>query len=156
MLTQERVHELLSYDPVSGVFIWLKQRGKVKVGSVAGNPSTGGYTQITIDGVAYMAHRLAWFYVTGEWPRRIDHEDTDRSNNRWGNLRKATHRQNLANAKKKQSSTFALKGVGRGTRLNPFRARFAGTHLGVFKTEEKANAAYLRAAQKAHGEFARG
>jgi len=35
-LTVERLHELLDYDPATGVFTWLEQRGRVKAGDVAG------------------------------------------------------------------------------------------------------------------------
>lgn len=157
-LTAEHLRNILTYDPETGLWEWLPRIGNAQFGGPAGTLHPSGYVYICIDGRSYAASRLAWLYMTGEWPpRRVDHKDTVRSNNRWANFRLATHRQNLANAKMKKNSGFSLKGVGRsGSRKKPFRARFGGRHLGVFRTEEEANAEYFRAAQKAHGEFARG
>jgi len=35
-LAAERLHELLDYDPDTGVFTWLEKRGRVRAGDVAG------------------------------------------------------------------------------------------------------------------------
>ena len=55
------------------------------------------YQRITIGGYDYYAHRLAWFYVYGEWPvNELDHIDEDKENNAIDNLREATHAENLS------------------------------------------------------------
>ena len=71
---------------------------KVRAGDVAGTLAVDRYRKITIKRKKYRAHQLAWLYMTGEWcPLLIDHRDGDPSNNRWGNLRRATVSQSNAN-----------------------------------------------------------
>ena len=64
MITQQELKKWLRYYPDSGDFIWL--RG-VRVGRLAGYRSNFGYL-ITILGKTYTARRLAWLYMTGEFP----------------------------------------------------------------------------------------
>jgi hypothetical protein len=65
-----------------------------------------------IDGENYLAHRLIWRMVTGEWPtHQIDHEDRDRANNRWKNIRPATNKQNSENLTVRSDSTSGVTGV---------------------------------------------
>lgn len=161
MLTLARLREVLRYDPESGLWTWLVDRSpKVSAGVPAGYPSTGGYIQIYIDGAYYMAHRLAWFYVNGEWPpRRLDHENRTPADNRWINLRLATRSQNAANSKVRRNNELGLKGVVRTLRKHkPFRAMVTKkgrrVHVGYFKTPEQASAAYFKKAQELFGEFA--
>ena len=100
MLTHERLLQLLTYDPVTGVFRWRYSRRGCSAGAVAGRVKPDGYRQIMLDSRAYYAQRLALFYVTGEWPEReVDHKDGCRDNNAWSNLRDATRRQNMWNTK---------------------------------------------------------
>lgn len=68
----DRLREVLEYDQATGVFVWkVKTAKKVVVGSVAGveKPTGSGiYRYVAVDGVRYLAHRLAWFHVHGKWP----------------------------------------------------------------------------------------
>ncbi|MCK9994454.1 MAG: hypothetical protein Dbin4_02974, partial [Alphaproteobacteria bacterium] len=98
-LTQSRLKELLHYDPDTGVFTRRVQTSSnARVGDVAGCLHPEGYRHIQIDGKRYAAHRLAWLYMTGEWPtNQLDHLNGVRDDNRWGNLREATHGQNQQN-----------------------------------------------------------
>lgn len=161
MLTRERLCEVLKYDPETGAWIWLPRIGNAQFGGPAGSVCSGGYIQIVIDGVAYMAHRLAWLYMTGEWPsRRPDHKDTDPANNRWSNLRLATRSQNAANRKVHRNNSLGFKGVVLTLRkLKPYRATITCKgrrhSIGYFKTAAAANAAYEQRARELFGEFAR-
>src|SRR5437762_757247 len=93
-LSQDRLKELLEYDPETGLFKWLQaSNGRIKVGDIAGSEDSKGYIIIGIGGVRFKAHQLAWFYIHGEW-RMIDHKDWPRSNNAINNLRPATYSQN--------------------------------------------------------------
>jgi hypothetical protein len=173
MLTAERLRELLHYDPETGAFTWRprevrsgaertdKSWNSAHAGKEAGCVSKAlGYRIIRIDQRDYYAHRLAFLYMKGRWPKgRLDHEDTDRSNNKWKNLRKATHSQNLANRGRCRTNTTGFKGV----RFHKQRRRYTAQivvnykqhYLGLFDTPEEAHAAYCTAAEKHFGEFAR-
>jgi hypothetical protein len=163
MITADMVREALSYDLDSGVFRWAKRINKKTVpGRVAGYRPDGGYAQIRIAGKLYKAHRLAWLWMTGEWPSgEVDHKDRDRSNNRWLNLRLASPSENKCNIGKLSNNSTGYKGVCFQPRAThrPYTAeiRFKGVrrYLGSFRTAEEAHAAYRRAAEQQHGEFAR-
>lgn len=160
-LAAERVRELLSYDPDTGVFTWLVslagRGGGVQIGKVAGSIDTKGRRQIKIDGHAYFAHRLAFLWMTGEWPAdQVDHRDRDHSNNRWLNLREASPSQNAMNRK-----PFRPKhDLPRGAHALP-SGRYAACiqldgrlrHIGVFDTAEAAHTAYETKAREVHGAF---
>ena len=155
-LTAEHLREVLSYDPSTGVFTWRKARPKVRAGMVAGGDCRG-YTVIRIDLVLYQAHRLAWLYVHGRWPKElIDHINGNPSDNRLCNLPEATQSQNMGNARLRKKSKSGFKGVR--SSCSKWIAYLGGhkyKHLGTFDTPEEAHAAYLAAAQERHGEFAR-
>ncbi len=113
-----------------------------------------------VAGKMYKAHRLAWFYMTGEWPPdQIDHIDGDRDNNRLVNLRKATNAQNGANARLSKNNSSGFKGVSFDTSVGRWRASIRRNrqlhYLGFFNTPEEAHAAYASAAVQLFGEFAR-
>ena len=100
MLSQKRLKELLSYDPETGRFTRkISSSNSVKAGDIAGgDSSTTGYWRISVDNIRYAEHRLAWFYMTGLWPKhQIDHIDHIRANNKWANLREVTHAENQKN-----------------------------------------------------------
>lgn len=160
-LTRSRLMEALTYCPATGVFRWRislhGHGGAIEPGDVAGK-CCDGYRVIGIDGGRYLAHRLAWLYMTGEWPSAfVDHRSLDRSDNRWENLRLATHTQNQANKHCRSDSFIGLKGVRRCRGRWQARIKIDGIekHLGTFDSPERAHAAYLRAAVHAFGEFAR-
>ena len=108
----------------------------------------------------FLAHRLAYALQLGFHPTaEVDHEDTDRTNNRFSNLRDATRSQNVAN---RVPVTRALpKGVTYVARCRqkPFRAQITAggrsRHIGNFATPEEAAAAYEVEAIKAFGEYYR-
>ena len=100
ILSQVRLHELLSYNKKTGVFVWLKFRqAKARPGIAAGFNHPSGHRIIRIDGMNFYAHRLAWIYVHGPIPDGllIDHINGQRADNRIDNLRTVTHLQNMQN-----------------------------------------------------------
>lgn len=161
--SQEYLRSILDYDPTSGIFTW-KWRADMprnwnmrRAGKPAGSLSKRGYVNIMIDDVGYRAHRLAWMFVHGSVPFEIDHEDGHGDHNWLSNLREADHFQNMQN---KRGQGRGLKGVSRWRGRFAASIRSGGTpgklqHLGIFATEEAAHAAYVAAAQKLFGEFAR-
>ena len=96
-ITQERLKELLEYNPDTGIFKWKVSRRNTRKGATAGTVNHG-YIRIQIDGKIYMAHRLAYLYMTGNFPEhQIDHDDRTRNNNKWLNINSATQSQNMQN-----------------------------------------------------------
>lgn len=158
-LTAERLKTVLCYEPETGHWYWLvTKRNIYPAGSRAGTTKLNGYVYVCIDRKLYLAHRLAWFYMTGGWPvDDIDHIDRNRQNNKWANLREATRAQNMANLTKHKDSISGYKGVSWHKRGKKWHAqiRSNGTkfHLGLFSSKEEAYAAYVTAATKLHGEF---
>jgi len=116
---------------------------------------------ITVLGTKHLAHRLAWLYMTGSWPNSdIDHEDRDRSNNAWRNLRLATKQQNARNRTITSNNTSGVKGVSWDKEKQRFQARLGcsgkNIHVGYFSTLAEAATARHAAATEAYGEFANG
>lgn len=157
-LTHARLKELLEYDPSTGVFKWIAQRGRSKAGDVAGADHHSGYWRIRIDGILHNAHRLAWLYMTGAWPEHdIDHINNIKSDNRFANLRKATRSQNIANRAVPHPNPTGFKGVrfNGASYTASITVKRKARFLGAFDTPEEASAAFSRAAAEAFGEFAR-
>lgn len=161
-LTQEHLKSLLSYEKDTGVFTWRVAHHRIRVGMTAGSLSKEGYIRITVARRRFMAHALAWLYMTGEYVvRGIDHRDTVRNNNRWTNLRRATLSQNSMNVGVRSDNALGIKCVQRkkGKNVRPFYATitFDGRQrqLGYFDTIEEAAESYRIAALKHFGEFAR-
>lgn len=154
MLTVERLKQLLHYDPETGVWTRIKSAGRYPVGSIVGCVQKHGYHTIKVDKKLYLAHRLVYFYMCGEWPQsEIDHRDLDKTNNKWSNLRCSTRPLNLANQAVRKTNKLGIKGVHevRGR----FRALHKNKHLGYFRTVEEASAAYAKAATAYAKDFAR-
>lgn len=155
-ISRKRLKTLLHYDPETGELTRLKNATRSDlVGQAAGTITTHGYVSVCVDGQAYQAHVLIWYYVTGRWPPRfLDHENTVRHNNRWTNLRLATRQQNNANSVVSKNNLLRVKGVRRISK-NRFNARLGQKSLGCFSTVAAASAAYESAAERAYGAFAR-
>lgn len=160
-LTAARVKDLLLYSPTDGSFVWRKSTAQcVQVGAAAGGYDAHGYLRIKIGGKCYKAHRLAWLYEYGEWPiGHLDHANGQRDDNRIANLRLATPAQNRRNSRRAKNNTSGFKGVtfhkGSGRWRASIQVDRRAVTLGGFVTAEDAYAAYVAAAKRYFGEFAR-
>lgn len=159
-ITQAELKEWLSYNPETGHFTWIKPYKKRSVGKQAGNLNKRlGYVQIRLHKKLYYAHRLAWLYMTGEWPKdEVDHRMGNRADNRWSELRAATHAQNGSNLSTSGRGKNKYKGVhvAQGKYIQARIMKHGKFHyLGTFQTEEEAAEAYRKAAKEMFGEFAR-
>jgi len=148
-LTKERLEELFFIDIEKGTFTWKANTGgKGKRDKQAGCLMHNGYVKIGIDGKEYLAHRLMWLYVNGEFPIiNLDHIDRCRSNNCISNLRLATPKQNAENMFRTSTNKSGYRGVHFNKRLQnkPWSANIMHNkktiHIGYFKTAEEASIA---------------
>lgn len=159
MFTQEQLKEVVAYNPETGIFTRLVAsgyRGCYKAGNEIGSPNALGYIETTLLGKRVALHRLAWFYMTGEWPKgHIDHLDGNRGRNVWLNLRDVTRKVNQQNMRKatRASNTGMLgASLDRLTGKYVARIRHEGKYLnlGRFDTAEEAHAAYVEAKRRLH------
>jgi hypothetical protein len=142
-LTQERLKEVLHYNPETGVFTWIVSPAhRVKVGDVAGSICGNGYRLISIDSVKYKAHRLAWLYVYGYLPEHgVDHKDRVKVHNQIDNLREASQQCNMRNTGNFSDNTSGVKGVNYHKPTGKWRAYininrkniYLGVHLSFFE-----------------------
>ena len=155
----ERLRELLDYNPETGNFVWRKTFFRMKEGVLAGTAHSNGYWSLRVERKPYLAHRVAWFFVNGEWPAGlIDHINGDRRDNRIANLRIANQSENIANSKRFSTNSSGFKGVSK-TATGRWRAYIVKNYrqiwLGVFDSPELAHDAYKAAAISLQGDFAR-
>lgn len=165
-LTHEYLTSRYSYDPITGEFRFksaaIVQRVR-DVGRVPGGvTSNNGYKRwrIEILGKSYTAARLAWFYMTGEWPKeQIDHIDKNSLNNAFANLREANSSENTRNHGKRAHNTSGWKGVSWHKSVGKWHAHIGYNNkkisLGYFDDVREAAEEYMFAALELHGEFAR-
>ena len=105
----------ISYDPETGLFKWNASIGTKKSGSHAGTVLTAcnkKYISIQINKKQYLAHRLAWLFINGEWPAdQVDHIDGCGLNNKISNLRSVTRIENSKNTRLNTKNTSGHFGV---------------------------------------------
>jgi hypothetical protein len=156
-----RVRELFHYDPATGIFIRrirLAQRHQAgdRADFLITKGNNTGYYRISFDSKRYMAHRVAWLYVYGEWPKQdIDHINGNPGDNRIENLRDVPNRINRQNMRRPRGpSQSGLLGVFMHKESGKWRARIQvnmkAIHIGLFDTPEEAHEAYLKAKRKYH------
>ena len=153
-LTQEYLQHVLHYDPETGIWTWRNpiSRSKMRPGDIAGRITSQGRRQIRIASGFYYSSRLAWLYMTGEWPEdQIDHINRIRDDDRWINLRAASQSQNSYNRAWAEES-----GEWRGIRCcgKQFAACIGGKYLGLFKTFDEAKIARDAELELRAGQFA--
>lgn len=156
MLNQLRLKELLHYNPDTGIFTNLVKRGHARVGAAAGSICGTGYRYISIGHFNHCAHRLAWLYVSGEYPSNdIDHINGIRNDNRIVNLRSVTRAENIQNQLRPQSGNKSgFLGVHWNKKDKKWQAQIdvkrANIYLGQFATPELASDAYKEAKKRLH------
>lgn len=154
-ITQSELKDIMTYDSESGLFKRITSKNIRK--EYAGSLHHSGYLSVVIKYKNYLLHRLAWLYMTGEYPHaEIDHIDGNKINNRFNNLRKASPQQNQQNRYKahKQNIT-GLLGAHYNKANNNYRARImmnrTEIYIGTFNTAEEAHEAYLSKKKDIHG-----
>lgn len=158
MITQEELKERLHYCPERGVFTWLCRRGgKASECAIAGCLQICGsgkpYITIRFNRKLFLAHRLAYLYMTGSFPENdIDHENGNGTDNRWSNLKPITNHNNQKNKRLYSRNTSGHCGVS--FYKNRYRVRIVvnrkDIHIGCFSDINAAIAA-RKAAELEHG-----
>jgi hypothetical protein len=97
--------------------------------------------------------------MTSEEPSHIDHIDGDGRNNKWDNLRAATHAENLRNRGAPSTNSSGVKGVSLCRTTGMWRAsitvEYRAINLGRYPTIELAAKARQIASEKMHVAFSR-
>lgn len=154
ILTQKRLQQVLNYNPETGVFTWAVCFGNARINMVAGSIKSNGYISIGVDKKRYHAHRLAWLYVYGEWPKNdIDHVNRDKTDNRIANLRVVSRSVNLVNTSRRQNNKSGYKGIWWDKNRQNWQVRISvdkqQKNLGCVKTLDEA-VALRKAAEKSY------
>lgn len=156
MVTQERLRELLDYDPETGKMTWKVAGFGRKVGKEAGSLSNSTTSKrrwfISVDNGFYLRSRLAWIWMNGGDLDGfvIDHKNRVTDDDRKCNLRKCTRSQNGQNLKRSGMSGY--KGVQKYR--DKWKVVFRQRHAGVFKTAIEAATHYNVVATAEYGEYA--
>jgi len=147
-MDQATLKEHLHYNPITGMFTWVKTTGRVLKGTQAGSvhKHRGGYINIGFRGKNYKAHRLAFLYMTGSIPPFVDHDDRDRSNNKWSNLIAATITINNKNCSKQHNNKSGVTGVSWDKKRKLWAAQIGNRSKQVVlgRFEEKLEAGHAR------------
>lgn len=155
-LSQSRLKQLFVYDPETGVLTRrITTSSRAKAGAVVGTDDGAGYLQVNINHKKYRLHRVIFCYMTGSWPEGdVDHDDRDRSNNRWKNLLPATRAENCCNKSLPSHNTSGFIGVSWSEAMLKWESRITKNNkanvLGYFDTPQLASAAYLAAKPAFH------
>ena len=158
VITADLLRLCLDYKENSGKFTWLVRIStRINIGDEAGCAGDF-YWYIRVHGVLYLAHRLAWLWMTGEWPLgQIGHKDLNKFNNSWSNLRLGTPSQHNANKGISTKNKSGIKGVSFDRQTGKWRSQIQVNGktltLGRFEDISAAASAYRRAAIDHFGEF---
>lgn len=144
-ITQERLKELLVYNPETGIFTnRITRSHNAKKGDIAGYiDNSNGYEYICVDNVKYRSNRLAWLYIEGYFPENdVDHKNRIKTDNRWKNLRHLSRSCNSKNICASKRNKSGVVGVCWIKRIKSWQVQIAvdgkTTHFGYYKDFVKA------------------
>ncbi len=147
-ITPEVLRQTLHYDPRAGRLFWLprEERGRgdkifnrLYAGKEAFTYRMGEkHLQGQVYGRPFLAHRVVWAIVHGEWPRgEIDHINGNPVDNRIANLRDIPKAHNQRNMKRFKSNTSGVSGVDWQASRSMWRVRVSTEgktiHIGRFR-----------------------
>lgn len=158
-LTPAEIRALLRCNPDTGDLIWLKRDNPAfntrYAGTIAGHLNRLGYREVRINNQLHREHRIVWVLHYGRWPEQnLDHIDGNPQNNAISNLRECNQVENSQNTRLNKRNSSGYTGVAYSRVSNCWRAQICHQrkikHLGLFRTKEEANAAYLAAKSELH------
>lgn len=161
--TQERLLELLRYEPSTGRLFWKRKAGLTtyerwfnsrfadKEAFTA--KTTDGYLRGYLDGKDLRAHRVVWKMLTGEEPPKLDHKNGIRSDNRKRNLRPVSNTDHARNFGRRTNNTSGVTGVYFLQREGKWAAQitvdYVSKRLGLFDDKQDAVRARRNAEREA-------
>lgn len=153
-MSKEAIQKYLRYEPTTGN-LWWTAEALVKVANKKATAKDRlGYICLKVDGRMFKGHRLAWFFVHGDFPQgHIDHINGNPSDNRIENLRDVSRSVNMQNERGARThNSTGLLGVSRNGSGWRSEIRIAGKkkNLGTFATPEQAHEAYVFAKRQYH------
>ncbi|WP_043062335.1 HNH endonuclease signature motif containing protein [Brucella anthropi] len=158
-LTQEIVHELITYDPHTGKCFWKHRdikwfpeggigahgkwvRWNKKCAGKELNCVSHGYLRARFLGHEYRLHRVIWLYMTGLWPEQVDHINGVPDDNRWVNLRNVDQCDNMLNRQIGRHNTSGKMGVSWHKKSKRWVAKITirgkVIHLGSYRSKDDA------------------
>jgi len=162
-LTKEYLHQRFSYCPID-IGKPLVYRENVASSARKGDPCgylNREYYQVRLLGKPRAMHRVVWLYKHNgcyeysEVPPLLDHINKNPGDNRFENLRPASHRLNNFNQNKQTKGTSYFRGVHFDRKGNRWRARLKRGEKrawrSTFDTEIEAALAWDREAYKEWG-----
>lgn len=138
-INQQILKDILHYNQDTGIFTRkLRTSPRSDAGEIAGTITSWGYIQISVNNHLYRAHRLAFMYMTGEFPVEVDHINHNAADNRWSNLRPATSLINSRNMSRRHDNKSGCSGVTWSNSHKKWKVKitvnYEPIHLGVFNS----------------------
>jgi hypothetical protein len=157
MITQQEALNAFEYR--EGKLYWKYVKSiAIKTGDEAGANDGYGYRVIRFNNKLYRAHHLVYLMFNGVLPNRIDHINSNRSDNRIENLRIATDSENNCNKTKQSNNTTGYKNVRWHERIKKYEVSVQinkeRKYIGVFEDLELADLVAQEARNKFHKEYA--
>ena len=146
-----KLHAALDYNKETGEFRWkLALSKKTRIGSLAGVIAQNGRRYVALYGETHLAHRLAWFYVNGEWPTgNISPKNGNHADVRFENLVMETPGDTARKSGARSTNKSGFKGVSWSSDKNKWIATitkdYKRYHLGYFDTPDQAFEKYQEA-----------
>ena len=160
VVLRDLIKRVFSYNPETGELTRLETAPSTRawLGRTVTSRNAYGYYTVRLAGKTYLVSRLAFVFMTGEWPGGfVDHINGDRTDNRWCNLRVCTKAQNCQNQTAMRGRS-GFRGVHWDKRFQRWKASIRANglryNLGSFVSKEDAIIARLKASKELHGEFA--
>ncbi len=150
-----------SYSKKTGKLFWRSSdHTNAKIGRELGTPHyITGYLFMCFKKDIYQVHRIIYCWVTGEDPAEfeVEHKNRNRVDNRFSNLRLATHSQNNCNTPLRKDNTSGHKGVSWSKSCRRWHAYITINQrrktLGFFTSLEDAANAVRNLRPKLHQKF---
>ncbi len=151
MSIEDKLREVLDYDPVAGTLVWKVDVGKrIKRGQNVGNLAGNSRLYLQVDGERFLAHRVVWFLFHGRWPiENLSAKDEDYTNLKIDNFVELSA---LETAQKGGGKSPGVSGV-RGVAWDKGRQRWTvkivhgydQIYIGRYADLEEAKTAYAEA-----------